>query len=56
MYSFIIDPALDAGLKALKRRDGTPASEAIRRAIAEYLAKRGIRVTEPTPRTRKRSK
>jgi len=54
-YSFLIDAALDAGLKALKTRDGAPESETIRRAIAEYLDKRGIKVSEPKP-TRKRSK
>jgi len=54
-YSFLIDAVLDAGLKALKTRDGTPESETIRRAIAEYLEKRGIKVAEPKP-TRKRAK
>jgi hypothetical protein len=55
MYSFFIDASLDAGLRALRARDGISASEAIRRAIAEYLEKRGINVAEPKP-TRKRSK
>jgi hypothetical protein len=40
--SFFLDPALGDGLKALKARDGVGEGEAIRRAIAEYLEKRGI--------------
>jgi hypothetical protein len=40
--SVFFDPDLVAGLKALKERDGTPEAEAIRRGIAENLAKRGI--------------
>jgi len=59
-YTFFIDPALDEGLKALKQRDGTPESEAIRRAIAEYLERRGVWWKKKTDRpgptsTRKRS-
>ena len=44
-YTFFIDRALDEGLKTLKQRDGTPESEAIRRAIADYLERRGVAVT-----------
>jgi hypothetical protein len=44
--SFFVDDELSAGLKALKARDGTPEAEAIRRAIAEYLDRRGVRVVE----------
>jgi hypothetical protein len=43
-YSFFIDAELEAGLKELKSKHGTPEAEAIRRAIAEYLAKHGIAV------------
>lgn len=58
--SFFLDPALGDGLKALKARDGVPEAEAIRRGIAEYLEKRGIRVAlqqadRPRASTRKRS-
>lgn len=42
--SFFVDEELAVGLKALKARDGVPESEAIRRAIGEYLDKRGIAV------------
>jgi hypothetical protein len=44
--SFFLDPELSDGLKALKARDGVAEGEAIRRAIADYLAKRGIRVAQ----------
>jgi Ribbon-helix-helix protein, copG family len=33
---------LKAGLEALKARDGIAESEAIRRAVAEYLVRKGI--------------
>lgn len=39
-----LDEELLAGLDALKQRDGIPASEAVRRALADYLRKRGIRL------------
>jgi len=41
-YTFFIDPDLLAGLKALKARDGISESEAVRRAIAAFLAVKGI--------------
>lgn len=39
-YSFLISDDLDAGLKALKERDGVPESETIRRALRKYLEER----------------
>ncbi len=56
-YTFFIDPELDAGLKELKRRDGTTESEAIRRAIGDYLEGRGVTKKAESKRasTRKRS-
>jgi hypothetical protein len=42
--SFYISEDLQRGLEALKERDGMPAAEAIRRAIAAYLAEKGIKV------------
>ncbi len=57
--SFFLDPELGEGLKALKARDGVPEAEAIRRAIADYLEKRGISFGHKAERkqaaTRKRS-
>jgi hypothetical protein len=42
LYNFRIDPDLDAGLKAVKDRDGIPESEQIRRALREWLERRGV--------------
>jgi hypothetical protein len=42
LYNFRIDPELDAGLKAVKERDGISESEQIRRAILEWLQKKGV--------------
>ena len=54
--SFFIDPPLDAGLKVLTERDGTPAAEAMRRGIRLYLEQRGVLGTRPTkPSGRRRS-
>lgn len=39
--SVFLNPEHLEGLKALKARDGVPEAESIRRAIAEYLDKRG---------------
>lgn len=44
--SVFLDPSQTEGLKALKARDGTPEAEAIRRAIEEYLERRGVTKTE----------
>lgn len=52
-YSFFIDPALAAGLKALKARDGMPEGEAIRRALVEFLSKK--RIAPETQADRKRA-
>jgi hypothetical protein len=57
---FLLDPELSAGLKALKRRDGTPEGESVRRALTAYLGKQGVLKTEGKrsasgPATRKRS-
>ena len=41
-YTFLIDPDLIAGLKAIKARDGIPEGEAIRRAVRPWLTKRGV--------------
>jgi hypothetical protein len=42
LYNFRIDNDLDTALKALKARDGLPESEAIRRALREYLTQRRV--------------
>ena len=50
-YTFFIDDELDAGLKSLKERDGIAEAEAIRRAIGEFLKRKGIG-TKKAPRKR----
>jgi hypothetical protein len=42
LYSFYIDPDLATALKALKERDGTPESEAVRRGLRSYLKSKGV--------------
>jgi hypothetical protein len=42
---FFISPNLDAGLKALKERDGVAEAESIRRALALYLTEKGVLAT-----------
>ena len=54
-YNFFLPEELKKGLESLNQRDGIGESEAIRRAIAEYLKKRGIAVKEKGAK-RKRSK
>jgi hypothetical protein len=51
-YTFFIDDEIATGLKALKERDGIPESEAVRRAIAEFLTARRITVGLKSERKR----
>ena len=51
-----IPEELLAGLKALKAEHGTPEAESIRRAIAAYLAEKGITPTQKGGREPKRRK
>ena len=46
LYNFLIDPDLAAGLKAVKEHDGITESEQVRRAIREWLQKRGALKTD----------
>lgn len=50
--AFYVEPELMEGLKRLKARDGVPAAESIRRAIAAYLTQKGV----TTKTARRRSK
>ena len=45
-YSFWIDEEQAKGLKAVKERDGVLESEQIRRAINDWLEKKGVRNPE----------
>jgi metal-responsive CopG/Arc/MetJ family transcriptional regulator len=49
--SLFISEELLAGLDVLKDEHGTPHAESIRRAIAAYLAEKGVR-TKATSKTR----
>ena len=56
--SLFVDDHLLAGLDALKAEYGTPQAENIRRAIATYLAEKGVRTKAPSKtlnRKRKRT-
>jgi hypothetical protein len=58
-YSFWIDGEQADGLKLVKERDGVLESEQIRRAIGDWLKKKGVNAATKTERpraaTRKRS-
>jgi hypothetical protein len=45
-YTFFIDEQQRDGLRAIKERDGIPESEQIRRAIDEWLERRGSSETD----------
>jgi hypothetical protein len=54
--TFRIDRAILEGLEEVKRRDGVPVSEQVRRALLAWLETKGVRKTErPRAVTRKRS-
>lgn len=55
-FAFFITPELAAGLKALKERDGIPESETIRRALAEYLERKGVKLGGAGPSKPKKGK
>jgi hypothetical protein len=50
--SLFLDVDLLDGLNALKERDGVAMAEAVRRAIAAFLAEKGITVPASAGRTR----
>jgi len=45
-YSFWIDGDQAAGLKVVKERDGVLESEQIRRALDDWLKKKGVKKTD----------
>ena len=54
-YSFWIEDEQSDGLKAVKERDGVLESEQIRRAINDWLEKKGVRkIARKRPVTRRR--
>jgi hypothetical protein len=42
-YSFFMESEHREALKEIKARDGIPESEQIRRAIADWVAKKGVK-------------
>ena len=55
-YSFFLPDELRRGLDVLYARDGILASEAIRRALADFLKRRGIVVPTATKEGRNRKR
>jgi hypothetical protein len=55
-YSFWIDDKQAEGLKTVKERDGVLESEQIRRAIDDWLEKRGVSVKAERKRGRSRKR
>jgi hypothetical protein len=51
--TFWIDDKQREGLKAVKERDGVLESEQIRRAINDWLEKKGVTTKTPRPRGRR---
>ena len=51
-YSLFMPADLKQGLERLKQRDGISESEAIRRALAEFLKRRKIPIGTPKGGTR----
>ena len=50
MHTFYLDPALSAGLKEIKVRDGVSESEQVRRAVRQWLTSKGLRIPQPGAR------
>jgi hypothetical protein len=44
--NFFISAELDRALEAIKKRDGVPESETIRRALTDYLKRKGVLKTK----------
>jgi hypothetical protein len=53
-HSFFLDSELTEGLRALKARDGILESEAVRRAISEFLKRKGVKTERKGGASRKR--
>jgi len=53
LFNFIISDDLAEGLKTVKERDGISESEQVRRAVAAWLATKGVRVAAEKKSKRK---
>jgi hypothetical protein len=49
LHNFYLDPELSEGLKAVKERDGITEAEQVRRAIRDWLQRKGV-LKQPAPR------
>lgn len=56
LTNFRIDSELLDGLDRIRERDGVPVSEQVRRAIRDWLKKKGVTVEAPSRRSVKRRK
>ena len=54
LHSFYLDTELSAALKVIKRRDGTPESEQVRRALAGWFKKMKLKIGPDTQRGRRK--
>ena len=43
LHSFYLDPEQTEALKVIKRRDGTPESEQVRRALGDWFKKKKLK-------------
>ena len=49
LHNFYLDPELSVGLKAVKDRDGVTEAEQVRRAVREWLERKGaLKKSKPT--------
>lgn len=51
LTNFRIDSELLEGLEGIRERDGVPVSEQVRRAIQDWLQKKGVSVKTDRKRT-----
>ena len=56
LTAFRLDPAMLAGLEAVKDRDGIPIAEQVRRAVQRWLDEKGVSAEAARPARRKRTK
>lgn len=47
LHNFYLDPELSEGLKTVKDRDGISEAEQVRRAIKDWLQRRGVMEAAP---------
>jgi hypothetical protein len=54
-YNFFMESEHHEALKAIKERDGIPESEQIRRAIADWITKNGVKKNAASPSHRRKA-